>query len=127
MMERAADIERRWALEVFPKRDITLVRGRGAEVWDDEGRRYIDCVAGIGVASVGHANEAVADALAEQARTLVTCPGIFYNDARARLLEKLASIAPEGQAESKRRPLNGGIARPNGARRAFPFDRMFGP
>ena len=96
MSERAADVERRWALEVFPKRDITLVRGRGAEVWDDEGRRYIDCVAGIGVASVGHANEAVADALAEQARTLVTCPGIFYNDARARLLEKLASIAPEG-------------------------------
>ncbi|MXX35953.1 MAG: aminotransferase class III-fold pyridoxal phosphate-dependent enzyme, partial [Gemmatimonadetes bacterium] len=60
------------------------------------GRRYIDCVAGIGVASVGHANEAVADALAAQARTLVTCPGTFYNDARARLLEKLASIAPAG-------------------------------
>ena len=96
MREAAADVERRWALEVFPKRDITLVRGRGAEVRDDEGRRYIDCVAGIGVASVGHANEAVADALAEQARTLVTCPGIFYNDARARLLEKLASIAPDG-------------------------------
>ena len=90
------DIERRYALEVFPKRDITLVRGRGAEVRDDEGRRYIDCVAGIGVASVGHANEAVAEALAEQARTLVTCPGIFYNDARARLLEELASIAPPG-------------------------------
>ena len=69
-------------------------RGRGAEVWDDRGRRYIDCVAGIGVASVGHANPAVAEALAEQARTLVTCPGIFYNDVRARLLEKLAAIAP---------------------------------
>ncbi|MYD15506.1 MAG: acetylornithine/succinylornithine family transaminase [Gemmatimonadetes bacterium] len=96
MTESARDIERRYALEVFPKRDITLVRGRGAVVWDDEGRRYIDCVAGIGVASVGHANEAVADALAAQARTLVTCPGTFYNDARARLLEKLASIAPAG-------------------------------
>ena len=96
MGERTRDIERRWALEVFPKRDITLVRGRGAEVWDDEGRRYIDCVAGIGVASIGHANEAVAEAVAAQARTLVACPGIFYNDARARLLEKLASIAPDG-------------------------------
>ena len=93
---RARDIERRWALEVFPKRDITLVRGRGAEVWDDRGRRYIDCVGGIGVANVGHANEAVAEAVAAQARTLVACPGIFYNDARARLLQKLASIAPEG-------------------------------
>lgn len=90
------DTERQYALEVFPKRDVTLVGGRGAEVWDDGGRRYIDCVAGIGVASVGHANPAVAEALAAQARTLVACPGIFYNDARARLLEKLASIAPPG-------------------------------
>ena len=92
----ARDIERRWALEVFPKRDITLVRGRGAEVWDDRGRRYIDCVGGIGVANIGHANEAVAEAVAAQARTLVACPGIFYNDVRARLLEVLASIAPGG-------------------------------
>lgn len=90
------DTERRYALEVFPKRDITLVGGDGAEVRDDRGRRYIDCVAGIGVASVGHANPAVAEALAEQARALVACPGIFYNDVRARLLEKLASIAPPG-------------------------------
>ena len=92
----ARSVERRYALEVFPKRDITLVEGRGAEVHDDRGRRYIDCVAGIGVASIGHGNPAVADALAAQARRLVTCPGIFYNDTRARLLDKLASIAPPG-------------------------------
>ena len=95
-MSNYRETERRYALEVFPKRDITIVKGRGAEVWDDEGHRYIDCVAGIGVASVGHANPVVADALAEQARTLVTCPGIFYNDVRARLLEKLAAVAPPG-------------------------------
>ena len=94
--QSAREVERRYGLEVYPKRDIAIVKGRGAEVWDDRGRRYIDCVAGIGVASVGHANPAVADALAEQARTLVTCPGIFYNDVRARLLEKLAAIAPGG-------------------------------
>ena len=90
------EAERTWGLEVYPKRDLTLVRGRGAEVWDDRGRRYLDCVAGIGVASIGHANPAVARAIADQARTLVTCPGIFYNDQRALLLEKLASIAPPG-------------------------------
>ena len=88
--------EDRYSLPVFPKRDLVLVRGRGALVWDDEGRRYIDCAAGVGVASVGHANPAVAEALAEQARTLVTCPGIFYNDKRARLVEKLAELAPPG-------------------------------
>ena len=97
-MSGAREMERRYALEVFPKRDITIVKGRGAEVWDDRGRRYIDCVAGIGVAGVGHANPAVADALSAQARTLVTCPGILYNDVRARLLEKLASLAPPGLA-----------------------------
>ena len=48
------------------------------------------------MASVGHANPAVARAIAEQARLLVTCPGIFYNDRRAELLEKLVSIAPPG-------------------------------
>ena len=90
------DREERYGLPVFPKRGLTLVRGEGARVWDSEGRRYIDCIAGIGVAGVGHANPVVADALAEQARTLVTCPGIFSNDKRARLMEKLADIAPEG-------------------------------
>lgn len=90
------EVERTWGLEVYPKRELTVVRGSGAEVWDDRGRRYLDCVGGIGVASVGHANPAVARAIADQARILVTCPGIFYNDRRAELLEKLVSIAPPG-------------------------------
>ncbi len=92
----ARETERAYALEVFPKRDIAVVRGDGACVWDDQGRRYIDCVGGIGVASIGHANAAVAEAVAEQARVLVSCPGIFYNDVRARLLAELVSIAPPG-------------------------------
>ena len=88
--------ERRFAFEVFPKRDLAIVRGDGAMVYDESGRAYIDCVAGVGVASVGHANPDVARAIGEQARVLITCPGIFYNDVRARLLEKLVSITPPG-------------------------------
>jgi len=90
------DIEKKHAFEVYPKRDITLVRGEGATVWDDTGRSYIDCTAGVGVASVGHANPQVTKAISGQAQTLITCAGIFYNDVRARLLEKLVSIAPAG-------------------------------
>ena len=86
--------EQRYAFEVFPKRDLAIVRGEGATLYDESGRAYIDCVAGVGVASVGHSNPDVARAIGEQARTLVTCPGIFYNDARARLLEKLVSVTP---------------------------------
>ena len=86
--------EQRYAFEVFPKRDLAIVRGDGALLYDESGRACIDCVAGVGVASVGHANPDVARAVAEQARTLITCPGIFYNDVRARLLEKLVTITP---------------------------------
>ena len=96
MSRRAAQTEERYALQVYPARGITLVRGEGAIVEDDQGRRYIDCVAGIGVANVGHANPAVAAAVAEQAGRLTVCPGIFGNDQRAALMEKLVSIAPPG-------------------------------
>jgi acetylornithine/LysW-gamma-L-lysine aminotransferase len=91
-----ADIERKFSFEVYPKRDVTLVRGEGATVWDDAGKSYIDCTAGVGVANVGHANPQVAKAISDQAQTLITCAGMFYNDTRARLLEKLVSIAPAG-------------------------------
>jgi acetylornithine/LysW-gamma-L-lysine aminotransferase len=89
-----ADIEKEFSFEVYPKRDITLVRGQGTTVWDDAGKSYIDCTAGVGVANVGHANPQVATAISDQAKTLSTCAGIFYNDVRARLLEKLVGIAP---------------------------------
>ena len=87
--------ENHYGLDVYPKRDLALVRGEGAWVWDEHGQRYIDCVAGIAVASVGHANGEVAAAISDQSKRLVTCPGIFYNDTRADLMEKLVKIAPD--------------------------------
>lgn len=93
-MTNYMELEQQYELGVYPKRDIVLVKGKNAKVWDDQGNEYIDCVAGNGVANLGHANPAVAAALTEQASTLVTCPGIFYNDKRALLLEKLVNISP---------------------------------
>ena len=88
--------EQSFSYEVYPKRDVMIVRGKGALLWDIEENCYIDCCGGIGVANVGHANDAVASAIAHQAGTLITCPGIFYNDVRAALVEKLSGIAPHG-------------------------------
>ena len=93
-MTNYIELERQYELGVYPKRDIVLVKGENAKVWDDQGNEFIDCVAGNGVANLGHANPAVAAALTEQASTLVTCPGIFYNDKRALLLEKLVNVSP---------------------------------
>ncbi len=90
------DREDRFGSGLAPKRPIALVKGSGARVWDAEGREYIDCVGGHGVAIVGHANPAVAQAVAEQACRLTVCPDGFYNDRRARLLAELTRIAPAG-------------------------------
>lgn len=89
------ELQSKYEFDVFPKRDIVLVKGKNAVLWDDKGNEYIDCAAGIGVASIGHANQKVADALYEQAQKLITCPGTFYNDAKAKFLEKLISVSPD--------------------------------
>jgi len=90
------DLESRYTSGFYPKRDLAIVRGEGARVWDDQGREYIDCVAGHGVAIVGHCNPTVVEAIRRQAGVLITCPEVFHNDVRARLLERLVSIAPGG-------------------------------
>ena len=90
------ELEQRYTSGCYSKRDVTIVRGQGAHIWDDAGKEYIDCVGGHGVAIVGHCNPAVVQAICDQAQTLITCPEIFYNDVRARLLERLVSIAPQG-------------------------------
>src|SRR5512137_652578 len=85
-------LESQFTSGVYTKRPIALVRGKGARVWDSDENEYIDCVGGQGSVNIGHANPAVAEALARQAQTLITCPEMFYNDRRAELEQKLASI-----------------------------------
>ncbi len=87
-------LEARYTSGLYAKRPITLVRGQGAVVWDDQGRAYIDCVAGHGVANIGHSHPKVVQAVASQAARLITCPEMFYNDTRARLLERLGTLVP---------------------------------
>jgi acetylornithine/LysW-gamma-L-lysine aminotransferase len=95
-MSTIQEREEQYSTGVYAKRGITIVRGAGARLWDEDGKEYIDCAAGMGVASVGHANPLVAQAITAQAQTLITCPELFYNDKRAQLLERLASVTPRG-------------------------------
>jgi acetylornithine/LysW-gamma-L-lysine aminotransferase len=81
---------------LYAKREIALVRGEGAYLFDSEGRRYLDAMSNYGVAVLGHADPEYADALNDQLRTLATGHQSFYNDVRAELLAELAAIAPEG-------------------------------
>ncbi|HET8853222.1 MAG TPA: aminotransferase class III-fold pyridoxal phosphate-dependent enzyme, partial [Ktedonobacteraceae bacterium] len=93
-MTATIDLENTYTSGVYSKRPVVIVRGSGALLWDEEGREYIDCAAGHGVANIGHGRAEIAAALAAQAQRLITCPEIVYNDVRARLLERLAHLTP---------------------------------
>ena len=56
---------------------VRFVRGAGTELWDGDGTRYLDFLSGLAVVSLGHANPVVAEAIAEQARTLCHVSNIF--------------------------------------------------
>lgn len=79
---------------VYEKRDLILIRGEGARVWDEKGKEYIDCVAGLGVTALGHCHPILVDAISEQSQRLMNCSNLFYNDSAARLLERLNQISP---------------------------------
>ncbi|MBV9690421.1 MAG: [LysW]-lysine hydrolase [Ktedonobacteraceae bacterium] len=95
-MQPIIELENTYTSGVYGKRPVAIVRGSGALLWDAEGREYIDCTAGHGVANIGHGRSELAAALAAQAQRLVTCPEALYNDVRAHLLERLAQLTPQG-------------------------------
>ncbi|MCB9371339.1 MAG: acetylornithine transaminase [Microthrixaceae bacterium] len=64
-------------MATYPPPSVTFVRGEGARLWDDQGNAYLDFLGGLAVTSLGHAHPAVADALCEQARTLLHVSNLF--------------------------------------------------
>ena len=92
------ELEEQHQSGVYGKRPLTLVRGAGTTLWDEAGRAYLDCAAGIGVANLGHSHPRVVAAIQAQAATLITGPEFAYNDRRAELLEQLSQRLP-GQME----------------------------
>jgi acetylornithine/LysW-gamma-L-lysine aminotransferase len=87
-------LEHEYGVVLAAKRDLVAVRGKGALLYDEAGEEYIDCVGGIGVASLGHSHPNIVAAVQQQAETLITCPHILYNDVRSKMLQKLVDVTP---------------------------------
>ena len=87
-------LEHDYGIALQAKRDLVAVRGKGACLYDEAGREYLDFAAGIAVASLGHCHPQLVAAIAQQAETLITCPNIMYNDVRSQLLKKLVEVTP---------------------------------
>lgn len=90
------ELEDRYEIQIYPRRPVTITRGQGIYLWDDTDKRYFDCVSGWGSANIGHSNDYIAEKIYEQSKRLISCPGIFYNDVRAKLAAKLVEISPDG-------------------------------
>ena len=70
-----------------------LVRGKGVRVYDDEGREYLDLLAGIGVGALGHGHEGLAQAIAEQSREMIHCSNLFFHPLQGQVAERLAKLS----------------------------------
>jgi acetylornithine/LysW-gamma-L-lysine aminotransferase len=81
---------------LYQRFPVNLARGKGAKVWDVNGKEYIDCMGGYGVALVGHCNDRVVAAIKSQAETLITAHMSVYNDTRLKFMKKMSSISPPG-------------------------------
>jgi acetylornithine/N-succinyldiaminopimelate aminotransferase len=88
--------EERYAPPFFKKIPVSIERGEGVFVWDEEGKRYLDFTAGWGVTCLGHAHPAITEALIEQGRKIIQNPnsGLTYSPVRARLLALMSRVLP---------------------------------
>jgi acetylornithine aminotransferase len=90
-----AELQQRWRhalMDNYGTPALSLVRGSGAEVWDADGRRYLDLVAGVAVNALGHAHPAVVAAVSGQIAQLGHVSNFFVHEPVLRLAERLQEL-----------------------------------
>ncbi|HLJ19265.1 MAG TPA: acetylornithine/succinylornithine family transaminase, partial [Stellaceae bacterium] len=91
--EAVRECDRAFVMGTYARLPVVFVRGEGARLWDSDGREYLDFLAGIAVAGVGHCHPRVAAAISDQARTLMHVSNLFHNAHQARLAQRLCGLA----------------------------------
>ena len=87
------DLAKRYWLSVYQPRELVLDHGKGARVWDTQGRDYIDFGAGIAVNALGHQDPDLLAALTTQAQKLWHASNVFYTEPPLRLAEELVNAS----------------------------------
>ena len=87
--EQYKELESKYYMFLVRRQPMVLERGEGARVWDVEGKEYLDFTSGWAVNNAGHANPAIAEAIAEQAKTLLQTSNQFYTIPQLKLAEIL--------------------------------------
>ena len=88
-----AEREAAAVLQTYARAPVAFVRGDGCRLYDQDGKEYLDCLAGIAVVAVGHANPAVAAAVARQMTKLVHVSNLYYTVPQVELAERLTALS----------------------------------
>jgi acetylornithine aminotransferase/acetylornithine/N-succinyldiaminopimelate aminotransferase len=93
----AADLYDAHVLRNYPRAPVTLVRGQGTTVWDDQGNAYLDFSSGIAVSSLGHCHPRWVEAIRRQAGELNHTSNLFRHPNQAELARRLVGLAGPGR------------------------------
>ncbi|MBI2831132.1 MAG: aspartate aminotransferase family protein [Chloroflexi bacterium] len=88
-MSHWQELEAKYYMRTFERTPVTLVKGQGARVWDENGRQYLDFVGGWAVNSLGHCHPVVVEAVTKQVGTLIQASNSFYTIPQLQLAEIL--------------------------------------
>jgi acetylornithine aminotransferase len=88
-MESSSGLADKYMFQTYSRFPLTLVKGKGCRLWDEEGKEYLDFVGGIAVCALGHSSPLVSEALEEQSRTLVHVSNLYYTRPQAELAQLL--------------------------------------
>ncbi len=94
-MSNTADLQARWDAALMPNYGtppVALARGEGCWVWDVDGKKYLDLLAGIAVTSLGHAHPALIAAVTEQVATLAHTSNLYLHEPGVRLAERILGL-----------------------------------
>jgi len=92
-MSNVAALESQHVLQTYKRQPVVFVRGEGTRLFDEQGRRYLDFISGIGVCVLGHAHPGLAAVIAEQSKTLIHTSNLYFHPLQGQLAAKLASMS----------------------------------
>ncbi len=92
--EEIMRLDKEYVMQTYGRQPIAIKKGSGAVVWDVEGKSYIDCLAGIAVNNVGHAHPKVANAICDQAKSLIHTSNLYYTQEQVELAKLLVEVSP---------------------------------
>ena len=96
--DQIAERERKFLLQTYNRYPVVVARGKGVFLYDIEGKRYLDFVAGLGVNALGHAHPRIVKAIREQAAKLLHVSNLYYHEYQGLLAEKLCGLSGMSRA-----------------------------